>query len=142
MEKKWSELNTADGNPIDFPKALELLCSLNENERKTGYWMIDNHAILQSDLYEAAYYVIAPLLDVLDSTSQKREILNLLIEIATGYAPPSIFINISGIDISLNDACKNAFRKKREILDKINKENTSLVDEELINELIEIIDSF
>ncbi|WP_434279072.1 hypothetical protein [Acinetobacter sp. CE-15] len=56
----WNKLQTANGNSINFPKALELLCSPDENERKAGYWMIDNHAILQSDLYEAAYYVIAP----------------------------------------------------------------------------------
>lgn len=142
MEIDWTELKTADGNSIDIQKALELLCSSDEKERKVGYWMIDNHAILQSDLYEAAYYVIAPLFDALNSTNYKKEILNLLIEIATGFAPSDIHININGIDIPLMDACQNSIKAKRNILDQINRDNLSLDELELINELIEIIDDY
>jgi hypothetical protein len=68
----WNKLQTANGNSINFPKALELLCSHGENERKAGYWMIDNYAILQSDLYEAAYYVIFTLFYYLYSISYKK----------------------------------------------------------------------
>lgn len=49
----WSKIKTASGTAANMPKAFEYLKSKSLEERKKGYWLIDNHAVLQSDLYEA-----------------------------------------------------------------------------------------
>jgi hypothetical protein len=73
------------------PEALIGLLSPDEETQKRSYWRLDNHVVLQSDLYEAAYFVVPILVQMLgDRVTHGRErIYDLLYEIANGYAPPT-----------------------------------------------------
>ena len=71
------------------PEALIGLLSPDEETHNRSYWRLDNEVVLQSDLYEAAYYAIPILVQMLaDRVPHGRErIYDLLYEIANGYAP-------------------------------------------------------
>jgi hypothetical protein len=77
----WSKIKTAHGTAEYIPQILEKLKSKKYDDRKDGYWKLDNYVVLQSDLYEAAYYVIEPLIQMLNESCEKDFILELLIEI-------------------------------------------------------------
>ncbi len=101
----WSRLHQATGTCVDIPDALEQLCSGDAAQRKAAYWRIENHVILQGDLYEAAPFVVRGLLTCLDAEPPaKVEIYDLLIELANGYAPDSEFVEIEGKVVPVKDA--------------------------------------
>jgi len=69
-----------------MPIAFQELCSADKAIREHGYWQIDNHVILQGDLYEPAPFVITGLLGCLTTDPPSREeIYNLLVEFAYGH---------------------------------------------------------
>ena len=62
----WKDIKTGSGTAEHIPDAIKQLNSPIATERDNAYWRIDNYAIVQSDLYEAAYYVIEPLVELLE----------------------------------------------------------------------------
>lgn len=62
----WNKIKTGVGFAGHIPEAIRRLSSPLDSERKHAYYQIDNHAIIQSDLYEAAYYIIDPILEELE----------------------------------------------------------------------------
>lgn len=144
MEKiNWNTIKTSNGTAVNIPEALELLKSNLLEDRKKGYWLIDNHAILQSDLYEAAYYVIDPLIDLLHSIEieKKSLIIDLLIEIAYGCAPISMFIVVDNERIPLQNACRLKLRKEEEEIELLTHKMEDKKMKDKLNELLDAINS-
>ncbi len=105
----WSKLRQAHGDASLVPTAIQELISNDSDKREAAYWKLDNYIVLQSDLYESAYYVIPFLLEILksDSTVGREHVYALLSEIANGYAPENITININNKNVPLGDACRS-----------------------------------
>ena len=84
----WHDIKVASGSAEQVPEALLGLQSPDEETRNRSYWRLDNEVVLQSDLYEAAYYVIPILIQMLeDKVAGRARIYDLLYEIGNGYAP-------------------------------------------------------
>jgi len=110
-EVPWADRKTATGDAYQIPEALSEIRSPDADVRKRAYWKIDNHVVLQSDLYEAAYDVVPFLIDIVrDRTSFGRELAyDLLFEIANGYAPEDVTCEIgAGERVPLQVACHMA----------------------------------
>ena len=82
----WEEIKTAHGNASQVIDSIQKLNSPDEIIRRDAYWQLDNHVIIQSDLYEASYYVIEPIVEVLekDYTVDRKYPLRILAEISLG----------------------------------------------------------
>ena len=89
----WSKLSTAHGTAEHVPGSLRLLLSNDIETARKAYGQLDNWVVLQSDLYESAVYLPRFLIEALDycpSSANKVLILDLLFELANGYAPPDL----------------------------------------------------
>ena len=86
----WSQLQQAHGRAGHVPEAVRDLLSHDTEVVTSAYWQLDNYVVLQSDLYEAAAYLPEFLIESLQYAAPvgKAAILDLLYEIANGYAPP------------------------------------------------------
>ena len=114
---EWGELKQAHGNASHVPEAIRGLISKSITEREASYWKLDNHVVLQSDLYESAFYVIPFLIEILKSESElgRDHIYSLLYEIANGYAPDGLVIEYSGTQLPLTKACHERIGKHIDI---------------------------
>jgi len=137
----WNTIKTAHGTAGNIPVALEKLSSIDSQTRKEGYWQIDNHAVLQGDLYEAAYYVIDPLVQLLTQKNSPDKInsIELLIEITLGWAPTDVMIEIEGKSIPLQSACHSKIKGYTNLLKQISSSSQEK-EKNKIDELIHIID--
>jgi len=114
MTINWNLIKTASGFAGHIPEAIERLASANAEDRENAYWGIDNYAMLQSDLYEAAYYVIEPVLELLEKkyTVNRLLPLTILIEIALGGNGNEIIklIDNRGKEKSIYQACMDKLK--------------------------------
>jgi hypothetical protein len=104
----WSQMSVASGKADHVPQALAGLVSPDERLRDRSYWQLDNEIVLQSDLYDAAYFVIPFLIQYLrERVPHGRDrIYDLLIEIGRGFAPPTILCRTTeGDSVPVRDAC-------------------------------------
>lgn len=93
----WASLRQASGTCEQIPVALEELCSPDERVRERGYWKIDNHVVLQGDLYEGAPFVARALVEILARGAPGRDrVYDLLIELAYGHAPVTMLVSMDG----------------------------------------------
>src|SRR5438128_80126 len=85
----WSQKSVASGKADHVPEALAGMVSPDERLRERSYWRLDNEVVLQSDLYDAAYFVIPFLIQyLLERVPHGRDrVYDLLIEIGRGFAP-------------------------------------------------------
>ena len=106
----WKDVKTASGTAEHIPEAIKQLNSPVAAERDNAYWRIDNFAVVQSDLYEAAYYVIEPLVELLEKPYSVDRVkpLRLLSEIAAGGGGAELIElkDISGTKESVYEACR------------------------------------
>jgi hypothetical protein len=106
----WEQYATAHGDARHIPEAIRSLVSEDESVRNAAYWQIDNHVVLQSDLYEAAPYVVPFLLEILAGRfrSGRDRLYDLLWEIANGKAPVEVQSDIAGSNhpMALEKACR------------------------------------
>jgi hypothetical protein len=110
----WSEKAVASGTADKVPQAVIGLLSPEADVRNSSYWQLDNVVVCQSDLYEAAYFLIPFLVRLLDEKAQfgRDRIYDLLYEIANGYAPPSVKLRTNeGDETTLKMACDREVRK-------------------------------
>ncbi|WP_282628376.1 hypothetical protein [Empedobacter sedimenti] len=140
MSKNWSEIKTGVGFATHIPEKLNLLLSPNQETRYNAYWKIDNYAIIQGDLYEASYYIIDPLMNALKDAKYKTEILDLLTEIALGFAPETELIVINDKKVSLMEACHSKLKKYYNQLVEIKKQTITPSELTLLENLLEILD--
>ena len=139
----WSEKSVASGKADKVPAALAGLLSPDENLRNRSYWQLDNEIVLQSDLYEAAYFVIPFLIRCLsEKVAHGRDrIYDLLYEIAHGHAPTSLVCRTKeGDEISLEDACAREVNKGLEMYLRDTTDANPLIAEKA-KELIELLKS-
>jgi hypothetical protein len=115
-EVNWSELRQAHGDAGHVPEAIKGLIASDPKVQEASYWKLDNHIVLQGDLYQAAFYVIPFLIEILKSNIQsgRNYVYDLLFEIANGCAPDEVSCVYDGLNLPLTDACK------RVIADNIN----------------------
>ena len=86
---EWDSLRTAQGINADYiPKALLGLMSVNKEEKEKAYWSLENHVVLQGDVYDSSYYVIPFLVEMIEKTDEETKVYayDLLIEIINGYS--------------------------------------------------------
>lgn len=64
-EVEWAHLRSGTGNGADLPQALaDLWAATSASEAGDAYWRIDNVAIVQGELYEAALPTLEVLLSM------------------------------------------------------------------------------
>src|SRR5437868_596771 len=110
----WSEKSVASGRADSVPQALMGLVSPDASLRDRSYWQLDNEIVLQSDLYEAAYFVIPFLIQFLRAKVPhgRDRIYDLLHEIAHGDAPASVMCRTKeGNEVPLKEACSREVAK-------------------------------
>lgn len=142
MTLDWSKIKTGVGFADNIPKQFELLCSPIAEDRKKAYWKIDNYVVIQSDLYEAAFYVINPLVNLLKKSKYKNEIINLLIEIASGYAPEAEQIIVDNRKEPLMQACQKELKKNYTFFCELLKNTVDSSEKKILQELIDVIDGY
>jgi hypothetical protein len=111
MEKiSWANLKQAHGSSEHVPAAIKGLISDDEKEQEASYWKLDNHIVLQGDLYQAAFYVIPFLLEILAANIRngRSYVYDLLFEIANGFAPEEVPCDYDGVTLTLTEGCKRA----------------------------------
>ncbi len=120
-EKNWSDIKAASGSAWFVPGTIAKLTSEDPKHRHDARFTLDNEAVRQSDLYEAAAYCIGPLVQVLHSKPKhgRTEIYSVLIEIADGYAPPVVtVVTKCGEAIGLKTACIAQLRLARAVFER------------------------
>lgn len=117
----WNEVRVASGKAGHVPEALIGLLSPDEEAQNRSYWRLDNEVVLQSDLYEAAYFVVPVLVQMLSDrvTHGRERIYDLLYEIANGYAPPTTLCRTrDGRLLPLQHVCAEELKKGRTVFDR------------------------
>jgi hypothetical protein len=110
----WGDLAVASGRASHVPEALLNLLSPDAETRNRAYWQLDNEVVLQSDLYEAAYFVVPILIMILEGKPEfgGDRIYDLLYEIANGWAPATtVCRSRDGTVIPLKEACVQELRR-------------------------------
>lgn len=83
----WKKLTTARGvsDASQVPFSIELLFSETSNKRDTGYWGIDNHVVVQSDLQDSAPYATQLIVERFLAEKQvTQQLVDILFELANG----------------------------------------------------------
>lgn len=113
----WENLKQAHGNARHVPEAIKGLVSNDPEIREASYWKLDNYVVLQSDLYEAAFYIIPFLVEILksDILFGRNYVYDLLFEIANGYASEDLLCVYGNKEVPLKDACRNAIANEIEL---------------------------
>ena len=132
----WNEIRSNMGFCDSIPQAIENLISSNAEIRENAYWKLDNHIVVQGTLYEGAFYVIPFLLNYIynDIENGKKEIYNLLYEIANGWSDYNDYVEFkyseyenimyfipdknNGVKLPLQLACRNAILSAWDVLKK------------------------
>jgi hypothetical protein len=86
---QWSTAMAASGPATKIPLALEeLIYAKTPDEAKKAYWKLENHVVVQGQLFEAAIYTVPVLLAALVDYNRidyvKIYILELLFQIVSG----------------------------------------------------------
>lgn len=123
MNIEWNKLKSCGGksNPELIPDAIDLLFSNSAGEREKGYWGIDNHAVVQSDLYSSAPYAARLIVDRLSAEKQLAyEVVNILFELYNGCGPQSLTVGpLAGN--SLESICKSIIKETASYLSSVRK---------------------
>jgi len=140
MVIEWNKLKTCDGhsNPNEIPMAIENLFSDNKEIRKKGYWGIDNHVVVQSDLYDSAPYAARLIVDKLLSNKLITiEVVKILSELYNGYGQEILHVGpLSGRRI--DELCKEIIHESESYLSSsIGNLSGELADE--VNNLLRVL---
>lgn len=83
---RWETIRGNSGDCLKVPEAISLIRSGDPAQRKSAYWKLDNHIVVQGGLFEGAFYAIPFLLQICigESHDGRIEATNLLFEIAAG----------------------------------------------------------
>ena len=96
-ETDRKRLRTAIGYAESVPAAIDALFSSSESEQQSGYWGLDNHVVLQGDLYPAAPFVAREIIQRLAAgirAAHLAPVYRLLQELRLGYAAPSQLVDL------------------------------------------------
>jgi len=107
--REWGSLRWSGGYATELPAGLKrLIVAKNEQEAKEAYWSIDNAVVVQGQLFEAAEFLVAPLLAALAddlSDSARLRVLDLLFEIGSGVPDES---EVARGNVGLGERCRRA----------------------------------
>jgi hypothetical protein len=120
----WNKIKTGSGNATHVPEAINNLFSIDDKIRENAYWKLDNYVVVQSDLFEAAFYIIEPIVALLENPYHANRLfaLRILVEVAVGGNGDEILpivYNGNTIHIRLDEACKKKFSELKSRLKKI-----------------------
>jgi len=106
----WKNVRDALGPAVDVPANFrQLLAATNDPEVKRAYWKLENHVVVQGQVYEASIHLVpaicAALADPNRSLLVRTWIVELLYQICGPYSVPS-----SESSASIVDSCRNAAR--------------------------------
>lgn len=83
----WSSLEILTGTAEHVPHAILGLLASDPEDVRNAYWRLENHIVVQGDLYSAA----APAIEFLEAVAlegvHKTQILDLMLEIGIGCSP-------------------------------------------------------
>lgn len=135
MNKEWKNIKISFGPGDIVPYIIPKLDLENEVQRISAYQELENKIVLQSDLYEGAFYVIDDLLYIAESSRyDKFYPLNLIYEIFNGYSSEDDFIILNdGEHCQLTKACRDKITKN---LHRIKAIKVSTDNEHEIKELL------
>jgi len=139
----WNQKSVASGKAATVPQALAGLVSPDDTVRNRSYWQLDNEVVLQSDLYEAAYFAIPFLIQFLsEKVAHGRDrIHGLLYEIAHGEAPSTIVCRTTeGKELPLKEACARELEKGMSVFLSDTSDPNPLIREKA-KDLIEVLTS-
>ena len=109
----WKNVKEASGTAEAIPTRFrELLAATNEDEASRAYWGLENHAVLQGNLYEASIYLVraicAALVDQNRSQLVRSWLVELLFQICNGYYAETPGSSAAPADIV--ERCRRAAR--------------------------------
>ncbi len=120
----WSTIKNQCGYCTHIPMAFPNLVDLDANIRMHAYWNFDNDVVVQSNLYEGAFYVVPFVIQLLKNNINENrdheELYDLLFEIGNGFGKGLVEFEIrtqpfvyyvpkkGGILWTLTEACKEA----------------------------------
>jgi hypothetical protein len=97
----WAALRTDSGSGAGLPQALnELLTATSQELAQDAYWRIDNEAIVQGELYEAAVPTLEVLLSAVSTVppgAVRRSVAELIQQIVFGQPHSSEAEHDTGI---------------------------------------------
>ena len=82
----WESVQVLGGSASHVPEAIIGLLSSNKVDFDKAYWKLDNHIIVQGDLFSSAALVPKYLEEVLLKTKFKEPVIDLLWQIGSGYS--------------------------------------------------------
>ena len=82
----WARLKCLDGFSDHVPTAVRDLVSDDPKIVEAAYWRLENHVVVQGELYEVAAYLPEVLIEALDLATFKGAILELLFQIGNGHS--------------------------------------------------------
>lgn len=89
-DDKWKELQTQSTDATNIPNAIVALLSECEEDFEKAYWQIENHVVVQGDLYSAAALVPKYLEKVYLQSAFKHGVAELLFQIGGGYSSDAL----------------------------------------------------
>ena len=108
---QWGKLRSQLGNAINVPLYFpRMIFAISETQGLEAYWQLDNYVVVQSQLFEAAEYLVPFLLSglVIGTPFGKHMCLDLIAEIAGGF-PDTTEINSGNAAIEFR--CGDEIRK-------------------------------
>ncbi|MEU8815430.1 hypothetical protein [Actinoplanes sp. NPDC048796] len=104
----WAALRTESGNGVGLPQAFDDLSkATSEAAADDAYWRIDNEAIVQGELYEAAVPTLEVLLSMASTMSPgpaRRSLAELIQQITFGQ-PHGSEVELGNLNVAT--ACKS-----------------------------------
>ena len=85
-DENWNQLLTLSGDASLIPNSVLRLITSNRSDFDSAYWQIENQAIVQGDLFSCASLLPKYLKYVVVETKFKREVIDLIWQIGTGYS--------------------------------------------------------
>lgn len=109
----WTNIRTAGPSAEFVPAAVLNLTNDDFRTRDDAYATLENGVVQQSQLFEAAYYTVPLLIDLLERSTDdtgKDLVYDLLYEIGNGWADDDI-THPDGTTEPLREACRRAVRE-------------------------------
>lgn len=110
---RWDQIREANGMAIKIPSALrELLAARSAEEVTRAYWKLENHVVVNGQLFESAAFVVPVLMAALVKFERpsfvRAGILELLFQIVHGEPHQD---EIARGRVDLGDRCRQAARE-------------------------------
>ena len=104
---EWGHVRSALGGSGFVPESLQRLSlAETDEEANAAYWTLDNRVVVQGQLFEAARWLVGPLVSAMQAglaSPARRRVVDLLVEIALGTPDQSELL--VGNE-QLGDACR------------------------------------